>query len=131
MAMNAPDDSAETTQFKANTMSGLTMPQVDAVKEVGCSATIGQALSPKKEQTQLEPSVFGESSDEEDDGKAGIRHHKQVQQKKTEDPTVCEFDEVCDGIEEGRKMAVAAKLGKNKELKRQDKQTEVEDRKRD
>ena len=56
---------------------------------------------------------------------------KQVQQKKTEDPTVCEFDEIYDGIEEGRKMAVAAKLGKNKEMKPQDKQTEVEDKKRD
>ena len=43
---------------------------------------------------------------------------------------MCEFDKVYDGIEEGRKMAVAAKLGKNKELNSQDKQTEVEDRKR-
>ena len=31
-----------------------------------------------------------------------------------EDPTVCEFDEVSDGIEEGRKMATAAKLGELK-----------------
>ena len=41
---------------------------------------------------------------------------------------MCEFDEVYDGIEEGRKMAVAEKLGKNKELKLQDMQTELEDR---
>ena len=34
MAVNAADDLAETTQFKANTMSDLTTPQVDAVKEV-------------------------------------------------------------------------------------------------
>ena len=59
------------------------------------------------------------------------RNIKQVQQKTTEDPTVCEFDKVYDGIEEGRKMAVAAKLGKNKEMKLQDKQAEVEDKKRD
>ena len=56
------------------------------------------------------------------------RNTKQVQQKTTEDPTVCEFDKVYDGIEEGRKMAVAAKLGKNKEMKPQDEQTEVEDK---
>ena len=56
---------------------------------------------------------------------------KQIQQVMMEDPTVCEFDEVYDGIEEGRKMAVAAKLGKNKELKLQDKQTEMAGRKRD
>ena len=55
------------------------------------------------------------------------RNTKQVQQKKTEDPTVCEFDEVCDRIEEGRKMVVAAKLDKNKEMKPPDKQIEVED----
>ena len=42
---------------------------------------------------------------------------------------MCEFDEVYDRIEEGRKMAVAAKLGKNKEMKPQDKQTEVENKK--
>ena len=80
----------------------------------------------------MEPSVFG--------GRAGINqtlqrevrevtqkgdNTKQVQQGMTEDPTVCEFDEVYDRIEEGRKMAVAAKLGKNKELKPQDKQTKV------
>ena len=53
------------------------------------------------------------------------RNAKQIQQKKMKDPTVCELDEVYDGIEEGRKMAVAAKLGKNKEIKPQDKQTEV------
>ena len=51
-------------------------------------------------------------------------YSKQVQQKKTKDPTVCEFDEVYDRIKEGSKMAVAAKLGKNKEMKPQDKQTE-------
>ena len=55
---------------------------------------------------------------------------KQVQQKKMKDPTVCEFDEVYDRIEEGRKMAIAAKLGKNKEIKPQDKQTEVKDEKK-
>ena len=33
-------------------------------------------------------------------------------------------------IEEGRKMAVAAKLGKNKEIKPQDKQTKVKDEKK-
>ena len=55
---------------------------------------------------------------------------KQVQQKKTKDPTVCEFDEVYDRIEEVRKIAVAAKLGKNKEIKPQDKQTEVKDEKK-
>ena len=55
---------------------------------------------------------------------------KQIQQKKTEDPTVCEIDEIYDGIEERRKMAVAAKLGKNKEMKPQDKKTEVEDKKK-
>ena len=49
------------------------------------------------------------------------RNTTQVQQKKTEDPTVCKFDKVYDGIEEGRKMAVAAKIGKNKEMKSQDK----------
>ena len=43
---------------------------------------------------------------------------------------MCELDEVYDGMEEGRKMAVAVKLGKNKESKSQDKQTEVEDRKK-
>ena len=43
---------------------------------------------------------------------------------------MCEFDEVCNRIEEGRKMAVAAKLGKNKEMKLQDKQTEEEDKKK-
>ena len=43
---------------------------------------------------------------------------------------MCEFDEIYDGIEEGRKMAVAAKLDKNKEMKPQDKQTEVEDKKK-
>ena len=59
------------------------------------------------------------------------RNTKQVQQKKTEDPTVCEFDEVHDGIEVGRKMSVAAKLGKNKEMKPKDKQIEVEDKKKD
>ena len=41
---------------------------------------------------------------------------KQVQQKKTKDPTVCEFDEVYDRLEEGRKMAVAIKLCKNKTM---------------
>ena len=55
---------------------------------------------------------------------------KQIQQKKTEDPTVCEIDEIYGGIEERRKMAVAAKLGKNKEMKPQDKKTEVEDKKK-
>ena len=49
------------------------------------------------------------------------RNTKQTQQKKTESPVVCEFDEVCDGIGVGRKMPVAAKLGKNKEMKPQDK----------
>ena len=44
---------------------------------------------------------------------------------------MCEYDEVYDWIGEGRKKAVAAKLGKNKELKPQDKQTEVVDRKRE
>ena len=44
--------------------------------------------------------------------------------------TVCEFDEVYDGIEEGRKMAVAAKLGRNKEMKTPDKQTEVENKRK-
>ena len=39
-----------------------------------------------------------------------LSYSKQVQQKKTEDPIVCESDEFYDGIEEGRKMAVAAKL---------------------
>ena len=84
---------------------------------------------------------MGESSNEEDGGKAGInqmlqrevtqkRDTKQVQQVMLEDPPVCESDEVYDGIEEGRKMTTAAKLGKNKELKPQDKQTEVEDRKK-
>ena len=43
---------------------------------------------------------------------------------------MCEFDEVYDRIEEGRKMAVAAKLGKNKEIKPQNKQTEVKDEKK-
>ena len=57
------------------------------------------------------------------------RDAKQVQQAMMEDPTVCEFDEVYDRIEEGRKMAVAAKLGKNKELKPRDKQTDMEDKK--
>ena len=55
---------------------------------------------------------------------------KQVQQKKTKDPTVCEFDEVYDKIEEGKKVTVAAKLGKNKEIKPQDKQTKVKDEKK-
>ena len=41
--------------------------------------------------------------------------------------TVCE---VHDRKEEGRKMAVAAKLGKKKELKLQDKQTKLEDKKK-
>ena len=135
MAGNA---AVEITQFKANTMFSLTTQQIDVVKEVGCSSTIGHTLNPKKKQTQ-----FGERSDEEDDGKVGInlmlqrevthdqkRNTKQVQQKKTEDHTVCEFDKVYDGIEEGRKIAVAAKLGKNKELNPQDKQTEVEDKKK-
>ena len=40
MAGNAADDlEEETTQFKAN-MSSLTTPQVDVVKEVGCSSTM-------------------------------------------------------------------------------------------
>ena len=60
-----------------------------------------------------------------------MRDTKQVKQVMTKDPAVCEFDEVYDGTEEGRKMAIAAKLGKNKELKPPDKQTEVADRKRD
>ena len=34
----------------------------------------------------------------------------QILQKKTEEPTVCEFDEVYDRIEVGRKIAVAAQL---------------------
>ena len=55
---------------------------------------------------------------------------KQIQQKKTKDLTVCQFDKVYDRIKEGRKMAVAAKLGKNKEIKPQDKQTEVKDKKK-
>ena len=59
-------------QFKANTMSSLIIPRVDAVKEVGYSSIIGQILNPKKKQTQLEPSVFNESSNEEDDGKADV-----------------------------------------------------------
>ena len=81
-------------------MSSLTTTWVDAVKEVGCSSTIGQILNPKKKQKQLEPSVFGESSVEEHDDKAGInqmlqrevtqeRNTKQTQQKKTVNPTVC------------------------------------------
>ena len=45
------------------------------------------------------------------------RNTKQVQYKKTEDPTVCEFDKIYNRIEEGRKMAVKAKVGKNKEMK--------------
>ena len=46
--------------------------------------------------------------------------------------TVCEFNEVYDRsrIEVGRKMAVAAKLSKNREMKPQVKQTEVEDKKK-
>ena len=62
----------------------------------------------------MELSAFGESSDEEDRGKAGInqmlqreltqkRDAKQVQQVMMADPMVCEFDDVYDGIEEGRK----------------------------
>ena len=62
----------EITQFKASTMSSLTTPLVNAVKEVGCSLTICQTLNPEKKQTQLESSVFGEGSIEEEDGKAGI-----------------------------------------------------------
>ena len=64
------------------------------VKEIGCSSTIGQTLKPKKKQTQLEPSVFGESLDDSD--KAGInkmlwretvkRDTKQAQQVMTNDP---------------------------------------------
>ena len=46
----------------------------------------------------------------------------------TEDPTVCEFVEVYDGIEEGRMMVVIAKLGNNKELKPQDKQTKRQEK---
>ena len=64
----------------------------------------------------MEPSVFGDSSVEEDNGKAGKkqmlqrevtqkRNTKWTQQKKTENPTVCEFDKVYDGIEVGRKIA--------------------------
>ena len=41
---------------------------------------------------------------------------------------MCEFEEVYDGIEVGRKMAVVAKLGRNIETKPLDKQTEVEDK---
>ena len=44
---------------------------------------------------------------------------------------LCEFDEICDKIEDGRKKTVAATLGKNKALKPQDKQMEVEGRKKD
>ena len=46
--------------------------------------------------------------------------------------TMCEFNEVYDGMEEGRKMPVAraAKLGRNKEMKTPDKQTEVEDKRK-
>ena len=124
MTGNAADNVEETTQLKANT-SSLTTSQVDAVKEVGCSLTISQTLNPKQKQTQLEPSAFSESSDKEDGGRAGInqtlqreviqkRDTKQAQQVMMEDPTMCEFDEVFDGIEEGRKMAVAAKLGELK-----------------
>ena len=64
--------------------------------------------------------MMGESLDEEDGGKAGInqmlqrevtqkRDTKQVQQMMLEDSIVFESDEVYDGIEVGRKMAVAAK----------------------
>ena len=59
LAGNAADDLEETAQFKVN-MSSLTTHMVDVVKEVGCSSTVGQTLNPKK---QLEPSVFGDSSD--------------------------------------------------------------------
>ena len=57
------------------------------------------------------------------------RNTKQIPQKKTEDPTECEFDEVYGKTEVGSKMVVAAKLGKNNEMKPQDKQTEGEDKK--
>ena len=117
--------------FKINTTFSLTTPQADVVKGVSCLSTIGQ--------TQLKPSAFGESSDEEDDDKAGInqmlqrgvtqkRNTKQVQQKKAEDP---EFDKVYYRITEGKKMAVATKLCKNKELKPQDEQQKWKTRKRD
>ena len=43
---------------------------------------------------------------------------------------MCEFDKVYDGIWKGKKMAVAAKPGKNKEIKPQHKQTEVEGKKK-
>ena len=76
--------------------------------------------------------MFDESSDEWDDGKAGIKDvtkgvtlekgHQTGTAKEVGGPyTVCEFNEVHDRKEEGRKMAVAAKLSKNKELKLQDK----------
>ena len=69
MAGNTVDDLEKITQIKAN-ISSLTTPQVDAVKKVGCSSTIGQTLNPKKKETQLEPSIFGDSLDEEDVGRA-------------------------------------------------------------
>ena len=72
----------------------LTTSQVDAVKEIGCSSTIGQTLKPKKKQTRSKSSLFGESLDDSD--KAGInkmlwretvkRDTKQAQQMMTEDP---------------------------------------------
>ena len=66
MADNSADDLEKLHwQFEANTTSSLTTPQVDVVKEVGCSLTIDQTLNPKRK-------VFSKSSDEEDDGKAGI-----------------------------------------------------------
>ena len=53
----------------------------------------------------------------------------------TEDPSVCGLDEAEDEahewIEKGRKIAITVKPGKNKELKPQDKQTELAYRKRD
>ena len=54
------------------------------MKEVGCLLTISQTLNPKQKQTQSEPAVFGESSDEEDGGRAGTNQmlQREVIQKR-------------------------------------------------
>ena len=46
------------------------------------------------------------------------RNTKQTQQKKTEDPAECEFDQVYDEIEVGRKMAAETRQEQRNETTR-------------
>ena len=56
-------------------MSSLTIPLGELVKEISCTLTISQTLNPKKETNTVGAfSIFGESSDEEDTGKAVINN---------------------------------------------------------